>query len=270
MPEPLLRALETMAEHVLDPDRLIKAVLSGRQRGQEPPAYRRVELRWVDLKGAPHLQVVAYDRTQAHTSNHAAGDAAGVAVDDLLGAGYGNWHVETTTETHQVRVTKRLEAQVHTTRRATPAVAPDRSHDRDKERLLAEDDPVLVELGISDAQGRLKPSRTAKLRQVEEFLRLLDACVVDAIAKGHLRRPTVEDPLRLVDLGCGNAYLTFAAQRYLAVVRGLPVAADRGGRQGAVARAQQRRRGAARRRARRSDHVRRRLHRRRRARPCGG
>ena len=30
---------------------------------------------------------------------------------------------------------------------------PDRGHDRDKERLLPEDDPVLVALGISDARG---------------------------------------------------------------------------------------------------------------------
>ena len=31
----------------------------------------------------------------------------------------------------------------------------------------------------------------------------------------------------MVDLGCGNAYLTFAAQRFLTHVRGLPVRADR-------------------------------------------
>jgi SAM-dependent methyltransferase len=98
-----------------------------------------------------------------------------------------------------------------------------REHDRAKARLLAEDDPVLVALGISDAQGRVKPTRQAKYRQVEEFLRLLDAAISDALAGGHLRTPTADDPLRIVDLGCGNAYLTFAAQRYLGSVRGLPV-----------------------------------------------
>ena len=44
----------------------------------------------------------------------------------------------------------------------------------------------------------------------------------DAIAKGHLRRPTAEEPLRIVDLGCGNAYLTLTAQRFLES-RGLAV-----------------------------------------------
>ena len=221
MSEPLLRALNRMRDHLLDPDALVKAVASGRQKGTQP-TWRRAELRYVDLKAGRHLQVTTYDETQAHTANHAVGESARDAVDTLLDEPFGNWHVDTTTQSHQVRVTKKLEAVVHTTDRAEP-VEIERGHDRDKPRLLPEDDPVFVALGISDESGRLKPSRQAKYRQVEEFLRLLDASVTDALDKGHLRRPTAEDPLRIVDLGCGNAYLTFAAERYLAGVRGLPV-----------------------------------------------
>ena len=99
---------------------------------------------------------------------------------------------------------------------------PERDHDRAKPRLLAEDDPVLVALGISDRDGRVKPSRRAKYRQVEEFLRELQAALDDAIGAGRLA-PTGSDPLRIVDLGCGNAYLTFAAHAWLSRVRGLPV-----------------------------------------------
>jgi SAM-dependent methyltransferase len=82
---------------------------------------------------------------------------------------------------------------------------------------------VLVALGISGKDGRIKPSRQAKYRQVEEFLRLLDSSLTEALDKGSLRRPTPEEPLRIVDLGCGNAYLTFAAHQFLSSVRGLPV-----------------------------------------------
>jgi SAM-dependent methyltransferase len=35
--------------------------------------------------------------------------------------------------------------------------------------------------------------------------------------------PTADAPLRVVDLGCGNAYLTFAAHAWLSRVRGLPL-----------------------------------------------
>jgi SAM-dependent methyltransferase len=223
MSEPLLRALARMRGHLLDPETLVRAVASGRQKGTRP-GWRRVELRYVDLAAGRHLQVTAYDETQAHTTNHLAGDAAREAVDGLLDEPFGNWHVDTTTETHQVRVTKKLEAVVHTSdRQQTDADDVDRGHDRDKMRLLPEDDPVFVALGLSDASGRMKPSRQSKYRQVEEFLRILDASVSDAIRRGHLRRPTADDPLRITDLGCGNAYLTFAAHRFLTHERGLPV-----------------------------------------------
>ena len=227
MPEPLLRALAGLRAAILDQDTLVRAVASGRRKGARPP-WRRVELRYVDLKAGRRLQVTSYDDTQAHTANHQLGEPARSAVDDLLDEPFGNWHVETTTATHQLRVTKRHEAAVHTTEHRPPGPAdeaagpPARAHDRRKPRLLPEDDPVLVALGISDERGVVKPSRQAKYRQVEEFLRVLAAAVDDALEAGRLRTPTPEDPLRIVDLGCGNAYLTFAAHRYLTGVRGLP------------------------------------------------
>lgn len=225
--EPLLRALSRIRGHLLDPETLVRAVASGAQRGGRVPTVsgrpvRRVELRYVDLKAGRHLQLTSYDETQAHTTNVAAGEEAKALVDDLLDQPFGNWHVDTTTQTHQVRATKKLEAVTHTKDRAAP-VEVERGHDKAKQRLLPEDDPVLRALGISDAHGRIKPTRQAKYRQVEEFLRLLDAAIGDALAKGQLRTPTEDDPLRVVDLGCGNAYLTFAAHRYLGSVRGLPV-----------------------------------------------
>jgi SAM-dependent methyltransferase len=221
MSEPLLRALTRLRGMVLDDETLVRAVASGRRRGTQPP-WRRVELRYVDLKAGRHLQVTAYDDAQAHTTNHAVGEPARTALDDLLEQPFGNWHVETTTETHQLRVTKKGEAVVHTRARLEDAEV-DRDHDRDKGRLLHEDDPVFRALGLSDHEGRMKPSRQGKYRQVEEFLRILDASVGDALEKGHLRRPSPEEPLQVVDLGCGNAYLTFVTERFLTHVRGLPV-----------------------------------------------
>jgi SAM-dependent methyltransferase len=219
--EPLLRALSRMRAFILDDAALVRAVASGHQRGQET-TWKRAELRYVDLKSGRHLQITTYDATQAHTANHAAGPDARDAVDDLLDQPFSNWHVETSTQQHQVRVTKKLDAVVHTTDRVDEVEAH-RGHDLPKERLLPEDDPVFVALGLSDERGRMKPSRQAKYRQVEEFLRLLDAAITDALTRGQLRTPTVEDPLRIVDLGCGNAYLTFTAERFLTNVRGLPV-----------------------------------------------
>jgi hypothetical protein len=218
MSEPLLRVLPgcgapARPRHPGQGGRL------GTPEGQQP-RWRRVELRYVDLKAGRHLQVTSYDDTQAHTANHAVGEAARDAVDELLDEPFGNWHVETTTQSHQVRVTKKLEAIAHTADRDTE-VAIERDHDREKSRLLAEDDPVFVALGSrTPREDEAEPAREVPPgRGVPAPARLLDH---RRDGKGHLRRPTAEDPLRIVDLGCGNAYLTFAAQRYLTEVRGCP------------------------------------------------
>ncbi|GMA86365.1 hypothetical protein GCM10025868_16150 [Angustibacter aerolatus] len=78
-----------------------------------------------------------------------------------------------------------------------------RAHDRAKHHLLDPADPLFTVLG-ADADKR---------RQVDAFLRLLEP------ALDRLPDRTGPDgavrPLRVVDLGCGNAYLTFAAHRWL-------------------------------------------------------
>jgi SAM-dependent methyltransferase len=212
---------------LLDRERLVRAVAAGRRRGHPLP-WRRAELRYVDLKAGRALQVTTYDDAQAHTLNNEVGSDAARAVDQLLELPFGNWHVETTDEVVQLRVTKKGEAQVHTKPRQREAdgdaeVVVRREHDRAKPRLLPVDDPVLRAVGIADHRGQIKPSRQSKYRQVDEFLRILEPAVDDALETGRVPSPTPDRPLRVVDLGCGNAYLTFAAVSYLATVREFPL-----------------------------------------------
>jgi SAM-dependent methyltransferase len=197
--EPLTDVLAELRGILLDPG-LVRAVGSGRRHRGPAPDWRRVELRPVALKGGRRLQEVRVDERTAHTRNLDEAEA-GPAVDELLAAPFGNWHVVGASGTVQVRVTKKGEALVHRTAGTAPAVA---AHDRTKKRLLAPDDPLFTELG-ADA---------GKRRQVDAFLRLL-APELAAVAG--------RDPLHVVDLGCGNAYLSFAAQRYLSTVSPVPV-----------------------------------------------
>ncbi|GIM95575.1 class I SAM-dependent methyltransferase [Paractinoplanes toevensis] len=192
MPQPLADVLAEVRTLLLDPA-LTRAVAAGRRRGQTPTV-TRAELRPVALKGGPKLQIVTDDGSRPFTRNVAWGDEAAVAVDELLAEPFGNWHVETPSATVQVRITKKGDAQVH---RSSPAPsAAVTSHDRAKQWLLDPGDPLFSVIG----------GNAAKRRQVDAFLRALAATLPAEL-------PT---PLRVVDLGCGNAYLTFAAYRYLA------------------------------------------------------
>ncbi len=216
----LTDALAQVRAALLDDAGLVRAVASGRRRGNQPP-WRRVELRYVDLKAGRRLQQTAYDERQAHTTNAKPGAEAAAAVDRLLDQPYGNWHVETTAETLQLRVTKRGGGQLHRGP-SHRAAEPVRTHDRSKRRSLPPSDPMLHAVGISDRDGRIKPSMQAKYRQVEAFVRLLDAGLQAAERAGALPG-SWDRPPRVADLGCGNAYLTFAAFAHLRGARGLPV-----------------------------------------------
>ncbi|MFZ0324345.1 MAG: SAM-dependent methyltransferase [Actinomycetes bacterium] len=202
MPIPLDEALAEARADLLDSRRLVRAVAAGRRRGGDLQ-WRRAELRPVEVKAGARLQVTVFDERQAHTANHAWGAEADAAVDDLLAQPFGNWHVDTTDGSIQIRVTKRGEALVHRGDAEREQVA---DHDRSKRRLIHPTEPFLAELGLSTDDGRIKPSRVDKYRQIEEFVRALEPVA-----------PRV-DPLRVVDLGCGNAYLTFACFRYLTTV----------------------------------------------------
>ena len=92
----------------------------------------------------------------------------------------------------------------------------DRAHDRKKRSLLEEGVPVpfLVELGVMTPDGQVKKARTAKFRQVNRFLELVDD-VVPALAP--------DGRLRVVDFGCGKSYLTFALHHFLTELRGFEV-----------------------------------------------
>jgi hypothetical protein len=195
--QPDLREVRTA---LTDPASIVRAVASGRQRNHQPP-WRKVEVRTVDRGAVRVLQVTSYDDRQAHIRNIELTDAPEV-LDELVAMPFANWFVRTDDEELQARVSKKGKVFVH--RVPTAAASTARPHDRPKARRLDPSDPMFTALGISDSDGVLKPSRTAKFKQVQELLAALEP-----IADG------LPDPVRVVDLGCGNAYLTFATHRYL-------------------------------------------------------
>ncbi len=189
-------------------DSLVRVVLSGRRRNMQTPN-ERIDIRPVALKDGIAIQVSHSDGRQMTSKNYAPTEAP---FAELIRSGYANVLLEHTEGSLALRITKKGEPLIH---RENTKREQDLSHDRTKSRLLDAADPFLIAVGISDAKGHVKPSKMDKYKQVEEFLRLLMPTLTSAISAGHIHPPTDSKPLTIVDLGCGHAYLTFAAHQYL-------------------------------------------------------
>ena len=190
-------AFAKATELISDQNNFVRAVLSGRRRNMQTE-YERIDIRPVQLKDGLRLQLILSEEKQDTTKNIGI-DAEKIL--ELLNSGYANVLVEFTTGSYSLRITKKGEALIH---EAKGVFERSVSHDRTKERLLDASDPFLIEVGISDHKGSIKPSMQDKYRQVEEFLRILEPAL-----------PEKKEKLSIVDLGCGHAYLTFATHQYL-------------------------------------------------------
>jgi len=192
-----------------------RAVLSGTAHGAESP-WRRVVIRKVMLREAVQTQVTWHSDKAATTRNYHGPEAL---VDELREVPFRNAHIELRSATIEARVAKRGKLLI--SRRADANVAA-LAHDRQRDRPIPEDAAFLEVLGVS-RDGVVKPTGQRKYRQINEFIRILSATLNTG--------PALAGPLRVLDLGCGNAYLTFATAHHLreSGIAGTIVGVDRDG-----------------------------------------
>jgi SAM-dependent methyltransferase len=180
-------------------DDFVRAILVGRRKSKVPQ-WQRVDLRPVEIKGRVMIQVVAHDGKKDFTSNL---EVESSELLDLLDSGFANIIVDSTSESFQIQITKKEEAIVGTSK---TQLERNLKHDHTKQRLLAETEPIFAALGMADSTGRIKPSERDKYIQIDQLLRLLEPIVEDISFGSHLR---------IIDLACGSAALTFAVHTYL-------------------------------------------------------
>ena len=204
----LEEAFSQVLLYFANPETIARIVLSGRRRNMQTVS-ERIDIRPVSIKEKLHFQVSTSDGRAVTTKNYLPTE---LPINEYIRSGYANILIEGTQESFTLRITKKDEPLISIT---SGAGTVDLAHDKKKERLLDAGDPFLREIGISDSSGQIKPSKSDKYRQVEEFLRLLSPTLTSAIEAGQIKKPTSAAPLTIVDLGCGHAYLTFAAHQYL-------------------------------------------------------
>ena len=236
-------------ETMVSRDIVVKLSGTGKAPKQKKPEFKKSEFRPVLIKNELKVQLIRFTETQSFTKNFAVHDeeVEGILEDVVANGGYGNWRVDMRDETaYDIRVTKSGDAFVSRSKKSRSSVEEESSrsnhddedeskktngadstkrlinttrknasflaNDREKKRLMRADDPFLVQVGVSTKDGKIKAAKRDKYKQVEEFLHHLEASLPVASDEEYT---SAKKPLNIVDLGCGNAYLTFATYSFL-------------------------------------------------------
>lgn len=76
--------------------------------------------------------------------------------------------------------------------------------------------PFLILLGIMNDEGKVIKARYDKFRQINRFLEFIDDTVKELSA---IRTFSKNNPLKIIDFGCGKSYLTFAVHYFLTEIK---------------------------------------------------
>ena len=163
----------------------------------------RVTGRLVEVRDERHLSLVSRFSARDVTQNHPAPVAA-QAVGAMLGTAFRSALLETTQRDWLLHVPTEGPPRLKGHRPRT-LQAPARQHDQPRESWLdASATSWLKALGILDAGGRPRASLADKHRQIDRYIEILS----------HLARDcgwAPEQPLQVIDVGCGKGHLTFGA-----------------------------------------------------------
>ncbi len=97
---------------------------------------------------------------------------------------------------------------------------PSLDHNQKKQYIIPDHKPCdfLIRLGVMDQKGQVVQKHYAKFRQINRFLEIVSD-VIDYLPKKEEKK----QPIRIIDFGCGKAYLTFALYYYLKLKLGINV-----------------------------------------------
>ncbi|MEG0292620.1 MAG: SAM-dependent methyltransferase [Anaerovoracaceae bacterium] len=84
-------------------------------------------------------------------------------------------------------------------------------HNKEKNYIIPLDSPCdfLIKLGVMDSQGKVHQKHYSKFRQINRFLEIVSD-VYPSLPAGKVK---------IIDFGCGKAYLTFALYYYLKILQ---------------------------------------------------
>lgn len=200
-----MNRLEDTVGRVFNSGRLIKMIISGKRR--KSCECRKVTVRPVQIKGEISYQAeFTFEKKVTH-ENLDASRAEALAL-KLLTEEFKQADVFTADEDMHILCSKPERPHITTGPATKDMPTLELSHNRKKNHVIPEGEPAdfLVRLGVMDEKGNVFRRSYGKFRQINRYLEIVED-VYEYLPKDRT--------VRIIDFGCGKAYLTFALYHYL-------------------------------------------------------
>lgn len=190
-------------------DTFIKLTLSKTRRKE---ALKNVYVRLIELKNMPHLSFTYRYETKDEVKNYTQVEALSI-LEHLLQEKFQHAHLFTAQEQLALEISKKGKVRIRR-QKSENAKIPTRTHNQHKKRFVPANRPFLKELGISSSEGKVLKAAQGKYKQINKYVEILD---------GLLLQLNLPETFRIVDMGSGKGYLTFALYDYLENTLSKPV-----------------------------------------------
>lgn len=200
-----MNQLEERLADLFNGGELIRMIFSSKRK--KSAQYNKVSIRPVEISGQVLFQAeYTFDKKVTH-ENLSCQAASQLAL-QLIKEDFKQINAFTLAEDIQILASKPEKARI-TTKPATKGM-PSLKHNKTKNYILADGVPCdfLIRLGVMEEDGKVVQKHYSKFRQINRYLEIVE----DVFP--YLPTDRV---LKIIDFGCGKAYLTFALYYYLRI-----------------------------------------------------
>jgi hypothetical protein len=176
----------------------------GNYKGKEE-GLKNIYLKRIVIKGEEKLSFTYRYKTRDIVKNYSLQEGTN-KVHDFLNP---DFHVATLFTTTFDLSFENLHNKKWILRKAMPTnlAVPSVDHDRSKNRLISTNEkPYLTELKITDLSGKVLANAQDKYKQINHYIEILSSLIKEI---------PVRENLKVLDMGSGKGYLTFALYDYL-------------------------------------------------------
>ncbi len=176
----------------------------GNYKGAEPEL-KNIYVKRVLIKNEDKLSFTYRYKTRDIVKNYSPEEGVSL-VENFLQKGF---YVATLFTTSFDLAYENRHNKKYILRKNDPAITlvPLPDHDRTKKRLISSNDkPYLTELKITDEKGKVLVNSQDKYKQINHYIEILSSL---------LKEIPASETVKVVDMGSGKGYLTFALYDYL-------------------------------------------------------